>query len=78
MSLIYEMVPAALGCCSSEGSVALRISYRLKYPSSSAGFEPANLGSNDKHVTTRPPRVTIRELLYFSYVYVFISAPFLF
>jgi hypothetical protein len=32
----------------------------LKIPSSSAGFEPANLGSNVNHTTTRPPRATYR------------------
>jgi hypothetical protein len=31
----------------------LRILIALKYSSSSAGFEPANLGFNCKHVTTR-------------------------
>jgi hypothetical protein len=30
----------------------------FKNPSPSAGFEPANLGSNGKHATTRPPRAT--------------------
>jgi hypothetical protein len=31
----------------------------LKNPSSSAGSEPTNLGSNGKHVTTRPLRQTV-------------------
>jgi hypothetical protein len=35
----------------------------LKNPSSSsAGFEPANLGSSSKHATTRPPRATCNKL----------------
>jgi hypothetical protein len=36
----------------------LRIFIALKNPSSSAGFKLANLGSNVKHVTFRPPRET--------------------
>jgi hypothetical protein len=31
----------------------------LKSPWSSSGFEPANLGYNGKHVTTRQPRETV-------------------
>jgi hypothetical protein len=31
----------------------------LKIASSSAGYKPANLGSNYKHTTIRPPRATI-------------------
>jgi hypothetical protein len=50
----------------SEGSRAMDF-YRLKNPSSSAGFEPTNLGSNDKHTTTIPPRVTCLLLLLFCY-----------
>jgi hypothetical protein len=38
--------------------VLLRTLITLKNPSSSAGFEPANLGSSGKHATTRPPRAT--------------------
>jgi hypothetical protein len=30
----------------------------LKNQSSSAGFEPANLGSNGKHANTSPPKAT--------------------
>jgi hypothetical protein len=40
---------------SSPKEVVLRIFITLKNSSSSAGFEPANLGSS-KHATTRPPR----------------------
>jgi hypothetical protein len=36
----------------------------LKIPSSSAGFEPANLGSNDNHATTRKLKVT--SIVFFS------------
>jgi hypothetical protein len=36
--------------------VVLRIFITLKNPSSSAGFEPANLGSSGKHPNTRPQR----------------------
>jgi hypothetical protein len=42
----------------------LRIFITLENPSSSAGFEPANLGSSGKHVTTRPPRATYAFLKY--------------
>ena len=58
----------------------LRIFTSLKSPSTSAGFEPANLGSRGEHVTLRPPR-TIRWLLteqkasdsIFGYTTVFLS-----
>ena len=33
-----------------------------KNPSTSAGFEPANLGSRNEHVTPKPPRPTISKL----------------
>jgi hypothetical protein len=39
--------------------VVLWIFITLKTPSSSNGFEPANLGSIGKHTTTRPPRATL-------------------
>jgi hypothetical protein len=42
------------GFTSRPKEVVLRIFITLKNPSSSAGFEPANLGSSDKHTTTRP------------------------
>ena len=29
--------------------------FALKYPTASAGFEPANLGTNGQHATSRPP-----------------------
>jgi hypothetical protein len=35
-----------------------QLSYSLKRLLYSAGFEPANYGSNGKHATTRPPRAT--------------------
>jgi hypothetical protein len=38
--------------------VVLRIFITLKNPSSSAGFEPANLGSSGKQATIRSPRAT--------------------
>jgi hypothetical protein len=44
---------------SSPPKVVLRIFFILKNQSSSAGFEPANLGSSGKHATTRPRRATI-------------------
>ena len=34
----------------------LRIFFALKNPTSSAGFEPANLGSKGQHATSRPPK----------------------
>ena len=30
--------------------------FTLKYPTASAGFEPANLGTKGQHVTSRPPK----------------------
>ena len=36
-----------------------RIFYVLKNPSTSAGFEPAKLGSGGEHVTPRPLRLTM-------------------
>ena len=40
------------------GGLLLRIFTSWKNPSTSIGFEPANLGSRDEHVTPRPPRPT--------------------
>ena len=37
----------------------LRIFTSLQNPSTSVGFEPANLGFREEHVTPRQPRVTI-------------------
>jgi hypothetical protein len=37
-----------------------------KTPSSSAGFEPDNLGSNGKHATTTPPKATWTHVNYFN------------
>ena len=36
----------------------LRIFTSCKNPSTSVGFEPANLGSRGEHVSPRPPRLT--------------------
>ena len=30
--------------------------FALKYPTASAGFEPANLGNKGQHATPRPPK----------------------
>ena len=30
--------------------------FALKNPTASAGFEPANLGTEDQHSTSRPPK----------------------
>jgi hypothetical protein len=30
--------------------------FRLKNPTASTGFEPANLGTKGQHATSRPPR----------------------
>jgi hypothetical protein len=38
--------------------IVLRIFVALKNSSSSAGLEPVNLGSNGKHATNRPSRVS--------------------
>ena len=40
------------------GGLVLRIFTSWKNPSTSVGFEPANLGSRGEHVTPRPPRPT--------------------
>ena len=40
------------------GGLVLRIFTSWKNPSTSAGFERANLGSRGKHVTLKPPRQT--------------------
>ena len=40
------------------GGLELRIFTSWKNPSTSAGFQPANLGSRGEHVTSRPPRPT--------------------
>ena len=37
------------------GGLSAQDFYVLKNPSTSAGFEPANLGSQDENVTPRPP-----------------------
>jgi hypothetical protein len=50
------------GITSPPKEVVLRIFITLKNPSSSAGFEPANLGSSGKHATTRPPRATTKKI----------------
>ena len=34
----------------------LRIFFALKNPTASAGFEPANFGTNGQHATSRPPK----------------------
>ena len=45
------------------GGLVLRIfTFWKKNPSTSAGFEPANLGSRGKHVIPRPPRSTLNKL----------------
>ena len=44
------------------GGLVLRIFTSWKNPSTSAGFEPANLKSRSKHVTPRPPRPTYKVL----------------
>ena len=41
------------------GGLVLRMFTSWKNPSTSVGFEPANLGSRGEHVTTRPPKPTI-------------------
>ena len=33
--------------------------FAQKNPTASAGFEPANLGTKDKHATSRPPKPLI-------------------
>jgi hypothetical protein len=40
----------------------LRIFFALKYPTASAGFEPANLGTKGHHTTSRPPKPLCTDL----------------
>ena len=40
----------------------LRIFFRPKNPTSSAGFEPANLGTKGQHATPRPPKPHLRVI----------------
>ena len=47
------------------GGLVLRMFTSLKNPSTSAGFEVANLGSQGEHVAPKPPRPTILLLLFF-------------
>jgi hypothetical protein len=51
------MVPTAL--LSLRKEVVLRIFIDIKYPSSSAEFEPANIVSSGNTLTTRPPKVNL-------------------
>ena len=44
----------------------LRIFFRPKNPTASAGFEPANLGTKGQHATPRPPKYYIKYYIYFS------------
>ena len=44
------------------GGHVLKIFTSWKNPSTSAGFEPAHLGSRGEHVTPRPPRLMFDEL----------------
>ena len=48
------------------GGLVLRIFTTLKNPSTSAGYEPANLGSRGEHVTPRPSRLTPKHVNKFS------------
>ena len=41
---------------SSEGRLAEDFFFTLKNPTTSAGFEPANLGTKGQHATSRPPK----------------------
>ena len=45
------------------GGLVLRIFKSWKNPSTSAGFEPANLGARGEHVTPRPSRPTTFTLI---------------
>ena len=50
------------------GGLMLGIFTPRKSPSTSAGFEPANLGSRDEHVTPRPSRPTSNTLSLHSFL----------
>ena len=51
---IYDMGPTAL--------LPLRRK-TLKYPTASAGFEPANLGTKGQHATSRPPKMLVGNIV---------------
>jgi hypothetical protein len=36
--------------------------FRLKNPTASAGFEPANLGTKGQHATPRPPKPLVEQI----------------
>jgi hypothetical protein len=64
---------------SSEGSRATDF-FTRKNPSSSAGFEPANLGSSGKRGTTRSPRATrcLINNIFFLHLYMYIGPDYTF
>jgi hypothetical protein len=56
----YDMVLAALR--SLRRNASCRFLSPLKFPSPSAFFEPANVGSNDKYASHKPPRTNYRTV----------------
>ena len=52
----------------------LRRLFALKNPTSSAGFEPANLGTKDQHATPRPPKPLCRYYYFILILLIFISS----
>ena len=54
MPQIYDMGPTALLAPLKEG--VLKIFFRPKNATASAGFEPANLGTKGQHATPRLPK----------------------
>ena len=53
------------------GGLVIRIFTSWKNPSTSAGFEPANVGSRGEHVTSRPPRTNIVYIAWETQSYTF-------
>jgi hypothetical protein len=51
------------GFTSSPKEGVLRIFFRPKNPTASAGFEPANLGTEGQHATSRPPNPLFVEII---------------
>ena len=61
MPQIYDMGPTAL--LPFRRKVCLEF-FRLKNPTASAGFEPADLGTKGQHATPRLPKPLYHHIIY--------------
>ena len=72
MPQIYDMRPKAL--LPPEGR-RVEDFFALKNPTASAGFEPADLGTQGQHATPRPPKPTHSQLplqiFKYSFLYIY-------